>query len=217
MATRRTSRLSKFALDAIIASKASYQSSPQLFTERGLLGSASTLGNARNSHSKTRISDRIAQSNVACSKFLANTLTLKFHSSNPSYYSASTSSQVKQTEFTEMASWEGIIVAVDAARVSKQQVVESEHLMKALLEQKDGLAWRIFSKAGLDNTSVLQARDDFISQQPKVIGDTSGPIIGSHLNSLLDNARRNKKDMGDDFVSVEHFLLAFYSDKRFGQ
>jgi ATP-dependent Clp protease ATP-binding subunit ClpB len=65
--------------------------------------------------------------------------------------------------------WEGIVGAVDAARLSKQQIVESEHLMKAILEQKDGLARRIFSKAGVDNTSVLQATDDFISRQPKVL------------------------------------------------
>lgn len=74
--------------------------------------------------------------------------------------------QTNPSEFTEMA-WEGIVGAVDAARVCKQQVVETEHLMKALLEQKDGLARRIITKAGLDNTSVLQAVDDFISQQPK--------------------------------------------------
>lgn len=65
--------------------------------------------------------------------------------------------------------WEGIIDAVDAARMCKQQVVESEHLMKALLEQKDGLARRIFTKAGIDNTTVLQTTDEFISSQPKVI------------------------------------------------
>lgn len=65
--------------------------------------------------------------------------------------------------------WEAIIGAVDAARMSKQQVVETEHLMKALLEQKDGLARRIFTKAGIDNTTVLQATDQFISSQPKVI------------------------------------------------
>lgn len=64
--------------------------------------------------------------------------------------------------------WEGVVGSVEAAQNSKHQVVESEHLMKALLEQKDGLARRIFTKAGLDNTSVLQATDDFMSQQPKV-------------------------------------------------
>lgn len=85
--------------------------------------------------------------------------------------------QINPTDFTEMA-WEGIVGAVDTARMNKQQVVESEHLMKALLEQKDGLARRIFSKAGLDNSSVLQATVDFISQQPKVHLDyTDVPIF----------------------------------------
>lgn len=69
---------------------------------------------------------------------------------------------------SSLKAWEGVVGAVEAAQNSKQQVVESEHLMKALLEQKDGLARRIFTKAGLDNTSVLQATDDFIAQQPKV-------------------------------------------------
>lgn len=64
--------------------------------------------------------------------------------------------------------WEGLINAYDAARVSNQQVVESEHLMKALLEQKDGMARRIFAKAGIDNSSLLQATDLFISKQPTV-------------------------------------------------
>ena len=51
----------------------------------------------------------------------------------------------------------------------------------------------------------------------QVTGDTTGPVVGSHLGSLLDNARWHKKEMGDEYVSVEHFLLAFYSDRRFGQ
>ncbi|KZV37451.1 chaperone clpb [Dorcoceras hygrometricum] len=112
--------------------------------------------------------------------------------------------------------WDGVVSAVDAARESKQQVVETEHLMKALLEQKDGLARRIFTKAGVDNTSLLQSIDNFISRQPKVMGDTSGPIVGSHLSTMLDNARKFKKEMGDSFLSVEHLVLSFPLDKRFG-
>ncbi|KAH9625295.1 hypothetical protein KSS87_009053 [Heliosperma pusillum] len=132
----------------------------------------------------------------------------RFFSTSPS------SGQINQTEYTEMA-WEGIVGAVEAARESKQQIVETEHLMKALLEQKDGLARRILTQAGLDNSSVLQAVDDFISKQPKV-SDTSGPVLGSNLSSLLERARKHKKEMGDDFLSVEHFVLAFHLDQRFG-
>lgn len=64
--------------------------------------------------------------------------------------------------------WDGVVGAVAAASDSKQQVVETEHLMKSLLEQKDGLARRIFTKAGVDNSSLLQSTENFISQQPKV-------------------------------------------------
>lgn len=49
------------------------------------------------------------------------------------------------------------------------------------------------------------------------MGDTSGPIIGSNLSAILEKARKYKKEMGDDFVSVEHLLLSFHSDNRFGQ
>ncbi|KAI3909737.1 hypothetical protein MKW98_014154 [Papaver atlanticum] len=139
-----------------------------------------------------------------------------FHSSNPSFSPSASSGEVTPSDFTEMA-WEGVVGAVESARLSKQQIVESEHLMKALLEQKDGLARRIFTKAGLDNSSVLKATDEFISRQPQVEGGSSGPVIGPHFQSLLDNAKRHKKEFGDDFLSVEHFLLAFRDDKRFGK
>ncbi|KAJ4959383.1 hypothetical protein NE237_026494 [Protea cynaroides] len=167
-------------------------------------------------YSPTGVADGVADSVTKQSLNGVEKGSLRLFHSTPSYSSSASFSQVKPSEFTEMA-WEGIVGAVDAALLSKQQVVESEHLMKALLEQKDGLARRIFTKAGIDNTSVLQATDDFISQQPKVIGDTSGPIMGTHLQYLFDNARKHKKELGDDFLSVEHLLLAFLKDKRFGQ
>ncbi|KAM0059749.1 putative ClpA/B family, AAA+ ATPase domain, ATPase, AAA-type, core, Clp, repeat (R) [Helianthus debilis subsp. tardiflorus] len=136
--------------------------------------------------------------------------------STPRRYSTAVDSSLYNPQgYTEMA-WEGIVGASDAALRNKQQIIESEHLMKALLEQKDGLARRILTKAGLDNTSVLQATDNFIAQQPKV-SDPSNPRLGTSLGSLLENARKFKKQMGDDFLSVEHLVLAFSSDTRFGK
>lgn len=64
--------------------------------------------------------------------------------------------------------WQGIVSSPDIARENKHQIVETEHLMKALLEQKNGLARRIFSKAAVDNTRLLEATDKFIQRQPKV-------------------------------------------------
>jgi ATP-dependent Clp protease ATP-binding subunit ClpB len=49
------------------------------------------------------------------------------------------------------------------------------------------------------------------------VSDASGQRLGSSLSVILENAKRHKKDMLDSYVSVEHFLLAYYSDTRFGQ
>lgn len=76
--------------------------------------------------------------------------------------------QITQSEFTEMA-WQAIVSSPEVAKENKHQIVETEHLMKALLEQKNGLARRIFSKVGVDNTRLLEATDKYIQRQPKVI------------------------------------------------
>ena len=52
-------------------------------------------------------------------------------------------------------------------------MVETEHLFKALLEQPNGLARRIFSKAGSDATRLLEKTDAYIRKQPKVSGDAA--------------------------------------------
>ncbi|KAL6985187.1 Chaperone protein ClpB3, chloroplastic [Sarracenia purpurea var. burkii] len=215
MAATRTSaaRLTRSTIAVLRASSSSSwsRSRPAISRAVEMVSSVPVTGSDKLS-TRTRIAEN---SGIAKSAGGGKGLARLSHASSRSYSTASSSAQMNNSEFTEMA-WEGVVGAVNSAQASKQQVVESEHLMKALLEQKDGLARRIFTKAGLDNTSVLQATDDFISQQPKVVGDTSGPILGSYLISLLDNARKHKKEMGDAFVSVEHLVLAFLSDKRFG-
>lgn len=49
------------------------------------------------------------------------------------------------------------------------------------------------------------------------MGDNSGSMLGRDLEGLIDRARSHKKEMGDSFVSVEHLVLGFIQDKRFGQ
>ncbi|KAJ4827145.1 Chaperone protein ClpB4, mitochondrial [Turnera subulata] len=209
MASRR---LSKTALATIRASRFSLRQSPSSTLSRSrTISTAASL--FRNPSCTSPSSSFLPYLNNAV---FSTAVSRHFHSSAPRLSAATSSSAVDAGEYTELA-WEGVVGAVDAARASGNQVVETEHLMKALLEQKDGLARRIFTKAGVDNTSVLQAVDDFIAKQPKVSGSTSGPVLGSHLNSLLENARTHKKQMKDDFVSVEHFVLAFHLDRRFGQ
>ncbi|KAF9663788.1 hypothetical protein SADUNF_Sadunf17G0088400 [Salix dunnii] len=124
--------------------------------------------------------------------------------------------RITQQEFTDMA-WQGIVSSPDVAKENKHQIVETEHLMKVLLEQKNGLARRIFSKVGVDNTRLLEATDRFIQRQPKVLSETAGSMLGRDLEALIQRAREYKKEYGDSFVSVEHLVLAFAQDQRFGK
>ncbi|KAH0969016.1 hypothetical protein GBA52_029115 [Prunus armeniaca] len=124
--------------------------------------------------------------------------------------------RITQQDFTEMA-WQSIVSSPEVAKENKHQIVETEHLMKALLEQKNGLARRIFSKAGIDNTRLLEATDKYIQRQPKVLGESAGSMLGRDLEALIQRARDYKKEYGDSFVSVEHLVLGFTQDQRFGK
>lgn len=81
--------------------------------------------------------------------------------------------------------WQGIVSSPDVAKENKHQIVETEHLMKSLLEQKNGLARRIFSKVGVDNTRLLDATDKFIQRQPKVVACSATIYVATHLLQLL--------------------------------
>ncbi|WCJ25633.1 Chaperone protein ClpB [Euphorbia peplus] len=129
---------------------------------------------------------------------------------------STSSGRITQQEFTEMA-WQGIVSSPDVAKDNKHQIVETEHLLKSLLEQKNGLARRIFSKVGVDNTRLLEATDKFIQRQPKVLGESAGSMLGRDLEALIQRARDYKKEYNDSFVSVEHLVLAYAQDSRFGK
>jgi ATP-dependent Clp protease ATP-binding subunit ClpB len=122
--------------------------------------------------------------------------------------------RISQNEFTEKA-WQAITAAPDIAKQYSQQIVETEHLLKALLEQPNGLARKIVSKAEGNPTALLDATEAFIRRQPRVSGDSS-QILGRNLEALVGRSQELKEEMKDDFVSVEHLLLAFLDDSRFG-
>jgi ATP-dependent Clp protease ATP-binding subunit ClpB len=73
---------------------------------------------------------------------------------------------------------QAIVAAPEVAREFQQQIVETEHLIKVLLEQPNGLARRIVSKVGSDPTRMLDRTDDYIRRQPRVSGDSAQ--VGSH-------------------------------------
>jgi ATP-dependent Clp protease ATP-binding subunit ClpB len=118
-------------------------------------------------------------------------------------------------QFTDKA-WEAVANTPDIAKQNQHQQIESEHLLKALLEQ-DGLASAIFTKAGVNVQGLRDKTEQFIQRQPKVSGSVSSVYLGRSLDSLLDRAENYRKEFGDEYISIEHLLLAYAKDDRFGK
>jgi ATP-dependent Clp protease ATP-binding subunit ClpB len=119
-------------------------------------------------------------------------------------------------QFTEKA-WEAIARTPDIAKAAQQQQLESEHLMKALLEQ-EGLANSILNKLEVPVQKFREATETFIQRQPKISGSGGGSVyLGRSLDTLLDRAESYRKEFKDDYISIEHLMLAYVKDDRFGK
>ena len=86
------------------------------------------------------------------------------------------------------------------------QEIEQEHLLYALLTQDDGLIPKMIEKMGLDIGVVTQCVEQAIAGRTKVQGGKQ--YVGQDLNNVLVHAEDEAKQMGDEYVSVEHLFLA---------
>lgn len=118
-------------------------------------------------------------------------------------------------QFTEKA-WEVITHTPDIAKQNQQQQIESEHLMKAMLEQ-EGLTSAIFAKADINTKKLHDYTGDFINQQPKLSGSINSLYLGRSLDQLLDRSEACRKEFQDEYISIEHLLLGYAKDNRFGK
>ncbi|MBE9040143.1 ATP-dependent chaperone ClpB [Oscillatoriales cyanobacterium LEGE 11467] len=117
--------------------------------------------------------------------------------------------------FTEKA-WEAISRTPDLAKAAGQQKLESELLFKALLEQ-EGLASSILNRAGVSVPTIRDRIEAFIAKQPKISGSSSSIYLGQSLDRLLDRADTYRKEYDDEYISIEHLILAYIKDDRFGK
>jgi ATP-dependent Clp protease ATP-binding subunit ClpB len=102
-----------------------------------------------------------------------------------------------------------------AVRYGNQQI-DVEHLLAALLEQEGGLAPSILNKADVNVEALRRRIEQEIEKLPKVSGPAAGPdhiYVTNRITQLMTEAEDEAKRLKDDFVSVEHVLLAATSDK----
>ncbi|MGW1788020.1 ATP-dependent chaperone ClpB [Streptomyces tubercidicus] len=92
-----------------------------------------------------------------------------------------------------------------------QTEVDGEHLLLALLDQPDGLVPRLFDQAGADTKALRASLMSELSRRPKVTGPGATPgqvYVTQRLAKLLDTAEQEAKRLKDEYVSVEHLVLA---------
>ena len=94
-----------------------------------------------------------------------------------------------------------------ALRENHQQFVP-EHLLKALLDDPEGLSANLIRAAGGDPARALKATDLALGKLPRVQGGPGQIYLGPETARVLDNAGKLAGKAGDSFVTVERLLLA---------
>jgi ATP-dependent Clp protease ATP-binding subunit ClpB len=102
---------------------------------------------------------------------------------------------------------EALAAAVERARESSNAEVTPEHLLAAVLDQTDGIAGPILARVGVEPAVVRSRIADQLGRLPQAFGGAE-PTIDRALREGLEAADRQRIDMGDEYLSVEHILLA---------
>jgi len=116
-------------------------------------------------------------------------------------------------------SQEAIQTAQNIANENGQQQVEPPHLFLALLEQEEGVVVSIFKKLNANIEELKEDTQNMIDGLPKqhdqIQGGGMGQVmLGTAMLYVLQNADKEAKKMKDDFISVEHLLLSYLTNKN---
>jgi ATP-dependent Clp protease ATP-binding subunit ClpB len=93
--------------------------------------------------------------------------------------------------------------------------VDGEHLLLALLDQADGLVPRLITEAGADPDRLRAEVEAELGRRPRVSGPGAAPgqvFVTQRLSRLLDAAEREAKRLKDEYVSVEHLIVALLEE-----
>ncbi|MGZ0084837.1 ATP-dependent chaperone ClpB [Caldibacillus thermoamylovorans] len=104
---------------------------------------------------------------------------------------------------------EAFVAAQSLAKERHHQQLDVEHLLLALFEQEGGLAPRLLELSGADKEKAADWLRHQLRQKPEVHGAAEGQLyIAPALARLLEEAEAEAKRMQDEYISVEHVLLA---------
>jgi ATP-dependent Clp protease ATP-binding subunit ClpB len=102
---------------------------------------------------------------------------------------------------------EAMAAAIDQAKANSNPELTPDHLLAALTRQDDTVVPAVLAKLGQAPLMVRNKADEAVARLPKAYGGDE-PRLGRELNAVFDAALRFQSDLRDDFLSVEHLLLA---------
>jgi len=110
---------------------------------------------------------------------------------------------------------EALQEAKSIAEGKHHQQIDVEHLLLALLGQKEGIVIPILQKLGSNPDLVASQLGDELNRIPQVTGRGTGQVyLSSRLNEILNNAWKEAERLKDEYLSTEHLLIAIADEKQ---
>ncbi len=103
---------------------------------------------------------------------------------------------------------EGFLQAKNLAQELRHQQIIPLHLLKALIEQTDGIVIPLFQKLGVDFTQVLKEINVQLKKISQVSGSGAEVYVSNELSKIMDDAEQEANSMRDEYISTEHVLIA---------
>ncbi len=108
-------------------------------------------------------------------------------------------------------SQEALQKSAEIAMIHQHQAIEPAHLFKALLETDENVASYLFKKLNIAQTLLETKLEEIIATFPKVTGQQTH--LSHATNLVLQNAEKELRELKDEYISVEHLLLALLQSK----
>jgi len=106
---------------------------------------------------------------------------------------------------------EAVQEAIGIAEKNQNQQVEPEHLLAAMLEQKEGTVRPVLGKIGVQPQLITDEVQKAIAKFPKVSGGQQ--YFSTRINTIFNEAQKEAEAFKDDYMSTEHLLLAIAAEK----
>ena len=107
---------------------------------------------------------------------------------------------------------DAVKTAQSMAQENGNQYLTPEHLLYALVDQDGGLIASLFGKMGVDCDGLLSELDTLIRRLPKVSGGSGEVYASPETGKILNLAEKTAEKLHDDYISVEHLMLAIFSE-----